>query len=51
VASIKEAVGRFEVKRHLVNPADCHLNAQRFAPDRFRREFSASVDQVIEMHR
>jgi glycosyltransferase involved in cell wall biosynthesis len=51
VTAIKDAVARFEVRKHLISPAACHINAQRFSPDRFRREFAAAVDRVIEMHR
>ena len=49
--AIKEAVGYFEDRKHLISPAACHMNAQRFAAERFRREFSAAADRVLAMHR
>ncbi len=51
VSAIKEAVALYEGRKRLISSTACHENAQRFAPDRFRREFSAAVEQVIEIHR
>jgi glycosyltransferase involved in cell wall biosynthesis len=51
VAAIKEAVSNFEGRKHLIRPEACHLHAQRFSAERFRREFAAAVDQVMDMHR
>jgi glycosyltransferase involved in cell wall biosynthesis len=50
VNAIQDAVSHFEDRRHLISPAACHQNAERFAPDRFRREFSAAIGRAVEMH-
>ena len=39
------AVERFERERHVITPQACRANAERFAPERFRREFSAVVER------
>ena len=39
------AVERFEREGHLITPQACRANAERFAPERFRREFSALVER------
>jgi glycosyltransferase involved in cell wall biosynthesis len=51
VTAIKDAIAYFDSRRHIISPTACHVNAQRFSPDRFRREFATAVDRVIDMHR
>ena len=43
VQSVVEAVGRFERESHRIHSEDCRSNALRFAPERFRSEFSELV--------
>ena len=43
-AAIRDAVQRFEGVRDELTPTACRDNALRFAPERFRQEFSAFVD-------
>ena len=45
VPALTEAVALFEREDHRIKPADCRANAMRFAPERFRKEFSALVEQ------
>ncbi len=44
VASIKAAVDSFERESARILPQACRDNAQRFSPERFRAELTASVD-------
>ena len=39
------AVERFEREGHVITPQACRANAERFAPERFRREFAAVVER------
>ncbi len=39
------AVERFEREGHVITPQACRANAERFSPERFRREFSALVER------
>ena len=39
------AVERFEREGHVISPQACRTNAERFSPERFRREFSALVER------
>ena len=51
-ASLSRVIDRFETMTF--DPADSRANALRFSPDRFRREFTAFVDneqQKFEMYR
>lgn len=45
VPTLTKAVALFEREDHRIKPADCRANAIRFAPERFRKEFSAFVDR------
>ncbi len=45
VPPLTEAVALFEREGHRIKPADCRANAMRFAPERFRKEFSTFVEQ------
>lgn len=45
VPALTEAIALFEREDHNIKPADCRANAIRFAPERFRKEFSAFVEQ------
>jgi glycosyltransferase involved in cell wall biosynthesis len=38
-------VERFEREGHVITPQACRANAERFSPERFRREFSALVER------
>lgn len=51
VDAIKDAVAHFESDKSAISPAACRENAERFAPDRFRREISEAVGHVLEMQR
>ena len=42
--SVVAAVQRFEAERHRITPTICRDNALRFAPERFRAEFTAFVE-------
>lgn len=42
--SVVAAVQRFEAERHRITPQACRDNALRFAPERFRAEFTAFVE-------
>nr|WP_052408762.1 glycosyltransferase family 4 protein [Paraburkholderia acidipaludis] len=46
VASIVDALDRFEVHEPF-RPEVCRRNAQRFAPERFRREFLGIVERAV----
>ena len=39
------AVERFEREGHVITPQACRANAERFSPERFRREFSGLVER------
>lgn len=43
--AIIAAVERFERDGGAITPAACRANAERFAPERFRQEFSALVER------
>ncbi len=43
VASLKEAIQRFETIQPQISPAACRRNAERFAPERFRSELTGFV--------
>jgi glycosyltransferase involved in cell wall biosynthesis len=45
VAAIKAAVERFEARGAAIIPEACRENALRFAPERFRAEFTAFVER------
>lgn len=45
VAAIVGAVERFEAKASVITPEACRQNALRFAPERFRAEFTAFVER------
>ncbi|MBU2782801.1 glycosyltransferase family 4 protein, partial [Acidithiobacillus caldus] len=45
VAAIKAAVERFETAGVAITPEACRENALRFAPERFRAEFTACVER------
>ena len=47
-ASVVGAVERFEALPHGISAQACAANAARFAPQHFRREFMAIVEQTIE---
>lgn len=47
-ASVVAAVTRFEALPHGISAQACAANAARFAPEHFRREFMAIVEQTIE---
>ncbi len=49
-AAVKEAVERFEAGAHAISAEACHENAQRFSPERFRREFEAALDRTLDLH-
>lgn len=42
-ASLRAAVEQFEASREKISPLACRANAERFAPERFRAEFSNFV--------
>jgi glycosyltransferase involved in cell wall biosynthesis len=46
-ASVVGAVERFEALPHGISAQACAANAARFAPEHFRREFMAIVEQAI----
>ena len=46
--SIRAAVEQFESAQTLILPDACRENAMRFAPERFRREFTAFVEESRE---
>lgn len=50
VAAVVAAVERFDRVRDELMPADCRANALRFAPERFRAEFSAFVQGSWARH-
>ena len=50
VAAVVAAVERFDRVRDELMPADCRANALRFAPERFRAEFSAFVQESWARH-
>ena len=47
-ASLREAIGSFELHESRLSPAACRENACRFAPGRFRAEFQEYVCDRIE---
>jgi glycosyltransferase involved in cell wall biosynthesis len=47
VASMREAIGRFERLREHITPAACRANAERFSAAVFRRAFMAEVTRTI----
>jgi glycosyltransferase involved in cell wall biosynthesis len=51
VDALKQAVAHFEDNAHLISPAVCRENAERFAPARFQREIAAALDQTLDMHK
>ena len=44
-ASLRAAVEQFEASREKISPLACRANAERFAPERFRAEFSNFVTE------
>lgn len=48
VASLIEAVEKFERDEHLIDPAHCRSNALRFSRERFCREFSSYVEKRLD---
>lgn len=48
VASVMEAVERFERVSHLISPEDCRINACRFSAERFREELSGYIEKKWE---
>jgi glycosyltransferase involved in cell wall biosynthesis len=50
-ASLREAIGSFELHESRLSPAACRENACRFAPGRFRAEFEEYVCDRIEAFR
>lgn len=51
VASVVDAVERFEKVSHLINPKDCRINACRFSDDRFRTELSEYIETKWDIFR
>lgn len=49
VEAIKDAVTTFETRRGSISPAACRENAERFAPQRFRREIATAFDQAAAL--
>jgi len=49
--SVVGAVEGFEALDEGISARACAANAARFAPDKFRREFMAIVEQALEDHR
>ena len=49
VSSLVNAVEIFERDRGSIDSAACRQNAERFAPERFRNEFSAYVDRRLRL--
>jgi glycosyltransferase involved in cell wall biosynthesis len=49
VSSLVNAVEMFERDRGSIDSAACRQNAERFAPERFRNEFSAYVDRRLRL--
>jgi glycosyltransferase involved in cell wall biosynthesis len=47
IASLIEAVHRFELHADRFDPGDCRTNAERFSTERFRREFASYVQACI----
>ncbi|MDK9358878.1 glycosyltransferase family 4 protein [Lelliottia sp. V106_10] len=48
VASVMEAVERFDRVSHLISPEDCRINACRFSAERFREELSGYIEKKWE---
>jgi len=48
VASVVDALARFDREGHRITPDSCRANALRFSPDRFRREFRRYVEQRLQ---
>jgi len=48
VASIREAVHRFESKRDAIQPIYCRENAERFGVPQFREQYQAFVAQCVQ---
>lgn len=46
VASIQDAVRRFEQAEQQILPVSCRENAMRFSPERFRQELGAFVEEA-----
>lgn len=46
LTAITHAVKRFELEGGQIKAADCRENAMRFAPERFRKEFTTFVEQA-----
>ena len=51
VDAVKEAVAHFEANSRAITAAACRENAERFAPERFRREIVRAFDQVCALYR
>ena len=49
VDAVQDAVAQFEMHRGSISPAACRENAERFAPERFRREIAAAFDQAVTL--
>lgn len=50
VEAILGAVTRFETEGKRITPLACRENAQRFSPERFRKEFSEFVKECLTAH-
>jgi glycosyltransferase involved in cell wall biosynthesis len=50
VASVVDALSRFDREEHRITPDSCRANALRFSSDRFRREFRSYVEQQLQNH-
>ena len=44
--AVADAVRGFEAALPAIRPSDCRTNAERFATERFRAEFSSFVDDA-----
>ena len=49
--SIQTAITKFEEVNQFIQPENCRINAMRFSPERFRREFSNFVNGKLHNHR
>lgn len=49
-AAVKEAVDLFVERRHLITPAACAANAERFSVERFDREICRALETVVALH-
>lgn len=49
--SICEAVNEFEKKSGTINPKACRKHAEKFAPEIFRENLKAAVDEAVSNHK